>query len=141
MQSALRVVVDHHDERLVNTADEADSLCSELAERPTFTASAYGGIGIDPSLNIIVETGRAHAFYMDLERDVKSCSRDERCTERGYVSLRNDAYPELELGQIELQRRSLILPERAIAIFRHYLKSGQPIDLVAWPAPDEDDWD
>jgi hypothetical protein len=78
---------------------------------------------------------------MDMEHQVKLGSRDEQCTEPGYVSLRNDEYPDRELDQIALQRRSLISPERAIAIFRHYLKGGQAIDLVPWPAPDEAEWD
>lgn len=78
---------------------------------------------------------------MDMERQVKLVSRNHDCTERGIVSLRNDEYPDLELDQIELQRRSLILPEQAIAIFRHYLKAGQPVDLVPWPSPDEQEWD
>ena len=141
MRPIFRVVVNHREERHVATADEADALCDELAELPVFTANAYCGQGIDPSLDIIVETGRAHLFYMDMEHKVKLGSRDDQCTERGYVSLRNDEYPDLELDQIELQRRSLITPERAIAIFRHYLKGGQPIDLVPWPAPDEAEWD
>lgn len=80
-------------------------------------------------------------FYMDMKHQVKLSSRDEQCTERGIVSLRNDEYPDLELDQIELQRRSLISPERAIAIFRHCLKGGKPIGLVPWPAQDEDYWD
>lgn len=140
MQPIFRVVLNHREERRVAAADEADALCNELAKLPVFTANAYRGQGIDPSLDIIVETGRAHVFYMDMEHQVKLASRDEQCTERGIVSLRNDEYPDLELDQIELQRSSLIPPERAIAIFRHYLKAGEPIDLVPWPAPDEDYW-
>lgn len=140
MQPIFRVVVNHREERRVTTPDEADALCDELAKLPVFTANAYSGPGIDPSLDMIVETGRAHVFYMDMEHQVKLSSRDKQCTERGIVSLRNDDYPDLELDQIELQRRSLISPERAIDIFRHYLKGGPPIDLVPWPAPDEDYW-
>jgi hypothetical protein len=72
---------------------------------------------------------------------VKLVSRDQTCIQRGIVSLRNDAYPDLDLDQIEVQRRSLISPDRAIAILRHYLKTGEPIDMVPWPSPDESEWD
>src|SRR6516165_6376599 len=122
MQPIFRVVVNHREERRVTTADEADALCNELAKLPVFTANAYSGPGIDPSLDLIVESGRAHVFYMDMEHQVKLVSRNHNCTEREIVSLRNDDYPDLELDQIELQRRSLISPEQGIAIFRHYLK-------------------
>jgi hypothetical protein len=128
-------------ERQVASADEADCLCNQLAERPVFTVAVYGERGCDPSLDIIVESGRAHAFYMDMERGVKLGSRDQACTQRGIVSLRNDAYPDLDLDQVEVQYRSLISPDRAVAILRHYLKTGEPIDLVPWPSPDEAEWD
>ena len=141
MQPSFRVVIDHCIERRVSTAEEADALYNELAQRPVFTANAYSGSGIDPSLDLIVESGRAHVFYIDRERQVKRASRDHNCTERGIVSLRNDEYPDLELDQIEFQCRALISSEQAIAIFRHYLKTGEPVDLVPWPSPDEQEWD
>jgi hypothetical protein len=141
MQPIFRVVVNYCEERRVSTALEADALCSELAKRPVFTGNAYTGQGIDPCLDIIVESERAHVFYMDIARQVKLVSRNQKCIERGTVSLSNDEYPDLNLDLIEVQRRSLISPERAIAIFRHYLKTGQPIDLVPWPSPDEAEWD
>ncbi len=141
MQPIFRVVVNQTAEYRVATPERADALCNELAERPVFTADAYGGQGCDPSLSIFVESGRAHAFYMDMARRVKLVSRDQTCIERGIVSLRNDAYPNLDLHLIEVQRRSLISPSRAIAILRHYLKTGEPIDLIPWPSPDESEWD
>ncbi len=104
-------------------------------------ADVYGEHGYDPSLSIIVESERAHAFFMDMKQGVKLVSRDQACTLRRIVSLRNDAYPELELDQIEVQQRSLISPDRVLAILRHYLKTGEPIELVPWPSPDEEYWD
>jgi len=141
MQPIFRVVVNQTSESHVATAEKANALCNELAERSVFTATVSAGQGCDPSLSIIVESGRAHVFYLDMARQVKLVSRDQTCTARGIVSLRSDAYPELDLDQIEVQRRSLISPDRAIAILRHYLKTGDPIDMVPWPSPDECEWD
>jgi hypothetical protein len=140
MQPIFRVVVNQTAEHRVTTAEEADSLCNQLAERSVFTANVYGEQPYDPSLDIIVESGRATAFYLNMERGVKLASRDQMCTERSTVSLRNDAYPDLDLDLVEVPRRSLISPDRALAILRHYLKTGEPIDLVPWPSPDELEW-
>lgn len=141
MQPTFRVVVNRTSEHRIATSGEADALCNELAELPVFLADVYTGQGCDPCLDVLVESGQAHTFYMDMARGIKLGSRDQTCTQRGIVSLRNDAYPELELDQMEVQRRSLISPDRAIAILRHYLKTGEPIDMVPWPSPDESEWD
>src|SRR5262245_53625586 len=130
-----RVVVNQTAEHWVAASTEADTLCNELAHRPVFTVNVYSGQGCDPSLDIIVESGRAHVFYMNLAQQVKLVSRDETCTERRTVSLRNDDYPDLDLDLIEVQQRSLISTDRALAILRHYLQTGDPIDLVPWPSP------
>jgi hypothetical protein len=140
LQLIFRVVVNQTTEHRVTTSDEADSLCDQLAERSVFVAHVYGEQSYDPSLDIIVESGRATAFYMNMEQGVKLASRDQMCTERDTISLRNDAYPDLVGDLIEVPRRSQISPDRALAILRHYLKSGEPIDLVPWPSPDELEW-
>ena len=90
MQTIYRVVVNQTAEHRVATAEEADALCNELAEHPVFTANAYTGQGCDPSFAIIVESGRAHVFYMDMTRRVKLVSRDQTCIARRTVSLRNE---------------------------------------------------
>jgi hypothetical protein len=141
MQPIFRVIVNQTAEYRVATAGEADSLCNQLAERPVFTANVHPEQGCDPCLDIVVEAGRAHAFYLDIARQLKLVSRDQTCGQRGIVSLRNDAYPGLDLDQVTVQSRSLISPDRAIAILRHYLKTGEPTDMVPWPSPDESEWD
>ena len=141
MQPIFRVAVNQTAEYRVSATEDADSLCNQLAERSVFTANVCGEQSCDPSLDIIVESGRAHAFFLNLEGGVKLVSRDQMCGERGIVSLRNDAYPDLDLDLIEVQRRSLISTDQALAILRHYLKTGEPIDLVPWPSPDEAEWD
>lgn len=135
------VVVNHSVEHLVDNAKSADRLCDELAKRSVFTARASIEPERDPSMELIVESGRAYVFYLHLEDEIKLTSRDASCMRRGTVSLRNDEYPELDLDQIELQYRALIPPARAIAIFRHFLKTGIAVELVPWPADDEDEWD
>jgi hypothetical protein len=67
-------------------------------------------------------------------------SRDEACTDRGIISLRNDTYPELELDQIEVHPRDIIPPDRAVSILRHYLTTGEVVGLVPWPPDDELEW-
>lgn len=141
MQPILRIVVNRTDERRVARPEDVDCLCSHLAELPVFTVHVADESGeIGPTLDVIVESGRALVDFLDIARGIKLASRDETCTQRGVVSLRNDAYPELKLDQIEVHCRDLISPERAISILRHYLNTGEVIDLVRWPPDDWDDW-
>src|SRR5262249_19802744 len=125
MQRIFRVVVNQADERRIDRAEEVDHLCTQLAERPVFTVHVTRESGLGPSLDIFVESGRALVSYLDIERGVKLASRDENCTQKGFVSLRNDAYPGLDLDLIEVQCRDLIAPKRALTILRHYLRTGE----------------
>jgi hypothetical protein len=141
MQPTFNVVVNRADERRVAQPEDVDRLCADLAGRRVFTADVlgerrYGGATLD----LIVQSGRAAVFYMDIDRGIKLISRDGTCTRRGTLSLRNDDYPELELDQVEVHWRDLISPERAISILRHYLFTGEAIELVRWPSDDEDQW-
>jgi hypothetical protein len=141
MQPTFRVVVNRTDERFVARPEDADRLCADLAVRPVFTAFVIGERGLaGPTLDLIAESGRAHVFFLDLDRGMKLIARDETCTQRGVVSLRNDAYPELELDQVEVLWRNLIPPARALDILRHYLYTGEVVGLVSWPSDDEDEW-
>lgn len=141
MQPTFRVVVNRTDECLVARPEDVDCLCARLASLPVFTADVLGERGYSgPTLGLIVESGRALVDYLDVDRGIKLASRDEACTRRGVVSLRNDAYPELELDQVEVHYRDLIPPERALSILRHYLVTGEVLDLVSWPPDDEDEW-
>lgn len=106
-----------------------------------FTIDVLGENGYKgPTLDIIVESGRATVFYSDMDRGLKRISRDEACVRRETVSLRNDAYPELQLDQIEVHLRDIIPVDRALNILRQYLNTGKVIDLVNWPSDDEDEW-
>jgi hypothetical protein len=139
MQPSFRVVVNRTDERRVARPEEVERLCAHLAQLLVFTADVIGERGYaGPTLDLIVESGRATVFFMDMDRGIKLASRDETCMQRGVVSLRNDAYLELELDQVEVHPRDLISPGRAISILRHYLGTGEVTDLVPWPP---DDWD
>jgi hypothetical protein len=141
MQPTFRVVVNRTDERRIAGPEEADRLCAELARRPVFTADVLGERGYKgPTLDVIVESGRAKVFYTDMDRGIKRISRDEACDRRGSLSLRNDAYPELELDQVEVHWRDIIPLERALFILRQYLVTGEVVDLVSWPSVDEHEW-
>jgi hypothetical protein len=141
MQPTFNVVVNRADERRVVQPEDVDRHCADLAGRPVFTADVLGERRYaGTTLDLIVGPGRATVFYMDIERGIKLISRDETCTRRGPVTLRNDDYPELELDQVEVHWRDLISPERAISILRHYLFTGEAVDLVSWPSDDEEEW-
>lgn len=141
MKPTFRVVFNRSHERRIAHPEDIDRLCADLASLPVFTADVLGERGYGgPTLDLIVESGRATVFYLDIDRGIKRISRDEACARRGSVSLRNDSYPELELDQIEVQWRDLIPPERALAILRHYLATGEVSDMVSWPSEDEDEW-
>ena len=132
-----RVIVNRTEERRVARLEDINGLCAELAGRPVFTADVIGDRGYDgPTLDLVVESGRATVFYLDIERGIKLASRNETRTLHGVISLRNDAYPELELDQLEVHYRDLVSPERAIAILRRYLTTGEVTDLVPWPPHD-----
>jgi hypothetical protein len=138
MQPLFRVFVNRTEERRTASARDVDFLCSHLAGLPVFAVHVTGEGGEQGgTLDVIVESGRALVGFLDIGRGIKLSSRDETCAQRGVVSLRNDAYPALELDQIEVHRRDLISPARALSILRHYLNTGEPIDLVRWPP---DDW-
>jgi hypothetical protein len=135
-----RVLVNWAEVHPVASGDEAERLCGMLAGLPAFTAHATGPAGESgPALDVIVESGSAVVDFLDIDRGVKLASRNSACSERDIVSLANDAYPELQLDQIEVERRDLISPSRAVAILRHFLLTGEPIDLVPWPPADWDD--
>ncbi|MGE3803355.1 MAG: hypothetical protein AB7K24_01635 [Gemmataceae bacterium] len=133
------VFVNHSEEHVVASDDDAERLCGGLAELPAFTVNVIGPGGrTGPSLDVIVSSERGLVSFLDMERGVKLASRNPDCPERDIVRLRNEAYPELQLDQIEAERRDLISPRQAVAIMRHFLLTGEPIDLVPWPP---DDWE
>jgi hypothetical protein len=141
MQPTFCVVLNRTDERRIVGEEDIDRLCTDLVARAVFTIDvlserAYKG----PTLNVIVESGRATVFYMDMDRGIKRISRDEACVRRETVCLRNDAYPELELDQVEVHLRDIIPVDRALYILRQYLITGEVVDLVSWPSDDEDEW-
>jgi len=141
MQHIFRVLVNRSDEHRIAGPNDIDCLCVDLASRPVFIADVLGERGYGgPTLNVTVESGRAIVFYTDMERGIKRISRDEACVRRRTVSLRNDAYPELELDQVEVHWRDIIPLERALFILRQYLAAGEVVDLVSWPSDDEDEW-
>jgi hypothetical protein len=141
MQPTFRVVVNRTDEHRIAGPEDIDRLCDDLADRAVFTADVLGERGFEgPTLDIIVESGRATVFFMDMDRGIKRISRDEACLRRGSVCLRNDAYPELELDQVEVHLRDIISLERALFILRQYLATSEVVDLVSWPSHDEDEW-
>jgi hypothetical protein len=141
MQPTFRVVVNRTDERSVARLDDIDRLCADLADRSVFTADVLGERGYaGPTLDLIVESGRATVFYMDMDRGIKRISRDEACVCRGTVSFRNDAYTQLELDQIEVHLRDIISVEQALFILRQYLATGEVVNMVTWPSDDEDEW-
>jgi hypothetical protein len=141
MQPTFFVVVNRSDERRIARPEDIDRLCADLGGRPVFTVDVLGERGYaGPTLDLIVESGRAMVFYMDMGQGIKRISRDEACARRGSVCLRNDAYPELEVDQVEVHWRDLIPPERALSILRRYLATGEVVGLVSWPSGDEDEW-
>lgn len=141
MQPTFRVVVNRTDERRIAGPEDIDRLCADLVARPVFTADVLGEHGYKgPTLDVIVESGRATIFYMDMDRGIKRISRDETCVRRQTVCLRNDAYPELELDQVEVHLRDIIPVDRALYILRQYLITGEVVDLVSWPSDDELEW-
>ena len=124
-------------EHRVVSAEDADRLCGWLARCPAFTAHVNGSDGErGGTLDVVVESGRALVSFLDIGCGVKLASRNPDCTVRDVVSLRNDDYPELQLDQVEVERRDLISPEWAVAILRRFLASGEPTDLVVWPPED-----
>jgi hypothetical protein len=132
------VIVNWAEVHLIASIDDAELLCGVLAGLPAFTAHATGPAGESgPTLDVIVESDRGLVEFLDIGRGVKLASRNPACSERGIVSLANNSYPDLQLDQIEVERRDLISPSRAVAILRHFLVTGKPIDLVPWPP---DDW-
>ena len=134
-----RVLVNWAEEFPVATGGDAERLCELLAGLPAFTAHATGPAGESGStLDVVVESDRGLVSFLDIDRGVKMASRNPECSERDIVSLRNDSYPELQLDQIEAERRDLISRRWAVAILRHFLTAGEAIDLVTWPP---DDWD
>jgi hypothetical protein len=139
MQPVFHVVVNRLEERRVASAEDIDYLCNYLAGLPVFWVHVTGADGErGGALDVVVESNRALVAFLDIGRGIKLASRDETCTQRGIVSFRNDAYPDLELDQIEVHCRDVISPERALSILRHFLITGEAIDLVRWPP---DDWD
>jgi hypothetical protein len=141
MQPTFCVVINRTDERRPAAPADIDRVCADLAGRTVFTANVLGERGFaGPTLDLIVESGRALVFYMDMDRGIKLVSRDEMCAQRGVVSLRNDAHPELDGDQVEVHQRDLVFPGRAISILRHYLTTGEVTDLVPWPPDDWDEW-
>lgn len=135
-----RVLVNSAKEYAIASAGDAERLCVLLGELPAFTAHATGPAGPSgPTLDVVVESGRALVSFLDIERDVKMASRNTDCAARDIVSLRNDSYPELQLEQIEAERREFIAPSRALAMLRHFLTTAEAIDLVHWPPTDGED--
>jgi hypothetical protein len=138
MQPIFRVLVNWVEERRVARAEDVDCLCDRLAGLPVFTVPVTGEDGErGGTLDVFVESNRALVDFLNIDCGIKLASRNESCTQRDIVSLGNNAYPDLGLDQIEVERRDLISPEKAIAILRHFLKTGEVIDLVRWPP---DDW-
>jgi hypothetical protein len=136
----LRVLVNWTEEYPVASGDAAERLCEWLAGLPAFTAHVTGPAGESgPTLDVIVESDRGLVDFLDINRGVKLASRNPACSDRDIVSLANDSYPELQLDQVEVGRCHLISPSRAVAILRHFLLTGEPIDLVPWPTEDWDD--
>jgi hypothetical protein len=134
-----RVLVNWTEVHLVASGDDAERLCGLFAGLPVFTAHATGPAGEGgPTLDVIVESGRGLVSFLDMGRGVKLAPRNPGCSEQDIVSLANDAYPELQLDQVEVERRDLFSPSWAVAILRHFLLTGEAIDLVPWPP---DDWD
>lgn len=140
MHLTFRVSVNHVHKYSVATPDDVEELCKHVAAMPAFVTMATPEGESGTFLTVIAESGRASVDFMDLGRAVKLASQDENCTRRGFVWLKNDAYPQLELDQIEVQYRGLIARERAMAILRHYLTTGEPTDMVPWPPEDWDYW-
>jgi hypothetical protein len=135
-----RVLVNDAEVHPVASADDAERLCGLLAGLPAFTAHTTGPAGEGgPALDVIAESGRAVVSFLDIGRGVKLNSRNPECPARDIVLLAGDAHPDLQLDQIEVERRDLISPGWAVAILRHFLRTGEPIDLVPWPPDDGDD--
>jgi hypothetical protein len=119
--------------------EDIDRICNQLTRLSVFTMRVIReDVARSPQLEVLVESNRALVFFLDIEHGIKLCSRNETCTQRDIVSLRNDDYPMLADDHIEVEQRDLISKEKAIAILRHYLDTGEVIDLVPWPP---DDWD
>ena len=68
----------------------------------------------------------------------KLASRDPTCPDLALVTLRDDRYPHLQLDGIEVERRDIVSTAAALAVLRHFLTTGRPVDLVPWPP---DDWE
>ncbi len=138
MQPRCCVMLSWVEEIQITNQEDVASLCARLTEIPVFwvyvSSEEKNG---RRTLDVIVESGRALVSFLDLDRGIKLASQNDACYQRGTTSLRNDGYPDLQLDQIEVHYRDLISPEPAIRILRHYLLTGEPIDLVNWPP---DDW-
>ncbi|MGF1580024.1 MAG: hypothetical protein ACFCD0_11745 [Gemmataceae bacterium] len=141
MPATFQVIVNRTNNYQIANQAEVDRLCTNLAKLPVYTVTVVGESGYrGATLDLIIESGRALVFFLDLERKIKLSSRNETCTRRGIVSLRNDAYPELELDQIEVHHRDLFSPQQAISILHHYLMTEETINLVSWPPNDWEEW-
>jgi hypothetical protein len=132
-----RAVVNWAEEHFISSPEDAEKFCVDIARLPTFAVHVTGPGGDEgPTLDVIVESDRAIVDLLDMKQGVKLGSRNPACGERDIVSLRNDAFPELQLDQIEVERRDLISAKQAIAILRRFLTTGEVVDLVAWPPED-----
>lgn len=138
MHPTSRVVLNNDQVHRVACAADVDRLCKEIAEMPVFfLRTTCESVEARGELTIIAESGLAAVDFLDIGRGIKLASQNEECTQRGFRSLGKDAYPGLQLGEIEIQYRGLISPVRALAILRHFLTTGEPTDMVPWPP---DDW-
>jgi hypothetical protein len=132
-----RAVVNDCEENLIASGEDAETLCSRLNGMAAFTVHAMGPAGMrGPTLQVFVGSGRGVVSFLDLDGRIKLASRDRTCPERDTVWLRDDSYSELEWMNIEVERRDLISRERAVAILRRFLTSGEVADLVPWPPED-----
>jgi hypothetical protein len=139
MRPMVQVTVNQREEHRIASGADIDGLCSRLAHLPVFTLLVVTPEGENGgTLEVIVESGRASVFFAHISRRIKLGFRNKDSSSREIVSLQNDAYPELGLDQIEIERRDLVSPATAITILRHFLLTGEVIDLVPWPP---DDWD
>lgn len=135
-----RVLVNWADWYSIASGEEAGRLCGLLGGLPAFMAHVVGPTGESGlTLDVIVESDRGLVAFLDIGRGIKMGSWNPGCMDREIVSLRNDAYPELGLEQVEVERRDVIPPAQAIAILRHFLTTGEVVGLVTWPDTDWDD--
>ena len=130
-------VVNWAEEHRITCADDVNMLLGRLAGLPAFTVHVTGQDGErGATLDVIVESDRGLVGYLDIARGIKLASRNPQCADRDTVSLANEEFPDLHLDQIEVERRDLISRDAAMSILRHYLKTGEVIDLIRWPPDD-----